>query len=166
MRKGFTLPEILVSVMIVAILVVMAVPQYEKAVEKSRKADVLSNLKKLHESKMRTLDSADLQVYNGTFGMENLDFTLPCTNVSYDSHRIGCQTKDFYYKLRPDGLTSSSPAKEWNAVCARRIAGDAADTVFVYYGEEETNADDRFVCKGNACEVYGMTSSNGVPKCN
>ncbi len=165
-KRGFTLPEILVAVLIIAILVVMAVPQYEKAVEKSRKADVLSTLKKLHESKMRMLDSADMLVYaDETFGMENLDFTLPCTN-SVSGHRVKCETKDFAFQLRPK-LDSSSADKVKNAVCAKRLAGDYKDTVFVYYGEAEQNADDRFVCKGTHCEIYGMTNGgSSVPACS
>ena len=39
-KKGFTLMEILVSVMILAILITMSVPMYERTVEKSRLAEV------------------------------------------------------------------------------------------------------------------------------
>ena len=165
MKKGFTLPEILVAVLIIAVLAAMAVPQYEKATEKSRKAEVLATLKKLHESKIRMMDTVEISSFDDSFGIANLDFSLPCSNNPTGTD-FKCITSDFTYCLRPN----SSNADEKEAVCARRNGGDYVGTDFIYYGENQANADKRFVCKSasgsdDTCAVYGMLNTADKPAC-
>ena len=76
MNRGFTLVEILIAVLIMGILVTMAVPMYEKTIEKSRIAEVRANLRRIYDAKMRLLDDMEKTKYVAKlFGFENLDFS-------------------------------------------------------------------------------------------
>ena len=88
--QAFTLIELLVVVLIIGILAAVAVPQYQKAVLRSR----LSTLKNLVESIAQSQEAYYLA--NGTYSssFENLDVNVPIplnysTENASDGSRIG-----------------------------------------------------------------------------
>ena len=90
MKKAFTLIELLVVVLIIGILAAVALPQYEKAVWKSRLAEVMINLK--------TIENC--------FEMYQLENGLPSSGEVYLTN-MGCATElsggagtDSYYQTK------------------------------------------------------------------
>jgi len=81
MKKGFTLIELLVVVLIIGILSAVALPQYEKAVWKSRNSQL--------KTAVRSIMQAQKVYYmaNGSFSSDfsALDLDLPLTHVTTSS---------------------------------------------------------------------------------
>ena len=150
--QGFTLIEILTAVIIVAILVVMAMPLYEKTIERSHLAEVRTILAKLQDAKIQTMDNMGCTEYTaanvtaGTCpGMQHL-------NVAFATTATGttATTKDFKYTL----VSATYP----NAVCAKRLNGEYANTTFVYQGSAVDGSNSFMKCSGINCENYGFVN--------
>ena len=159
-QKGFTLLEILVSVLIVIVLATIAVPLYDRAIEKSSLAEVSVTLKRIGESKLRIMDNRDITRYNDQFDLGQLDVQYPTS-------------RDFTYSLFPEKFP--------NAVCAVRNKGSNQGTMFLFLGDTAseycscpTNDANYNVCAGycstgstlfcqnavgtTSCASYGMDS--------
>ena len=175
-RKGFTLPEILVAVLIVGMLAAMAVPMYDKAIEKSRIGEARTLLKKMMESKMRVLDNMERTTNtSGLFGIRVLDMGMSCERGG--GTNSWCDTKSFRYTLLPTGTSPVSGVTLSNAVCAARCGGANKNTAFLYLGEltdglANTSSIAKFYCNDSAtglgadgCAAYGLESTGNGPWC-
>ena len=119
-KQGFTLIELLVVVLIIGILSSVALPQYTKAVEKSRAAEALALV--------RTLRTAQDAYYlaNGSYTSEikDLDVDVPGADGVYGgvSRR---RSKWFSYAVRPGS---------GDIIIANRLPEDTNYT-FLYNGD-------------------------------
>lgn len=100
-RQGFTLIELLVVVLIIGILASVALPQYTKAVEKSRMAEAIVLVRAIANAN-QIYYMANGQ-YAGIGDLELLDINIP--GAIFDSAGARTQTKYFIYSpLGNNGL--------------------------------------------------------------
>ena len=142
-KQGFTLIELLLVVLIIGILAAVAVPQYQKAVEKSRTREAVLVLRNMQ----RALRLCYLQ-YGGRSSIEcgdnekgffsRMDIEIPGTKLESsfcDSSTTGCYlTKDWLYDF--DGV----------ALYAFRVT-DPEDLLNGPYHLIANNPEDRIYCE-------------------
>ncbi len=131
--KGFSLIELLTVVIIVGILAAVAMPQYQKAIEKSRVTEALSLGRSIVDSQNRALEGfigvAELN------SREWLDIQLPGGSWSTDTT---FNTKNFSYTLQTDGVFIS------------RSGGNISYNLRLY--NNEGNGED--YCSGTICSSF------------
>lgn len=98
MKQGFTLIELLVVVLIIGVLSAIALPQYNKAIERSRSAEAFTNGRILLESTNRALDERPKELPTTK---DSLDIKI--SGGKWTSNSV-YQTTDFTYTLAADGI--------------------------------------------------------------
>ncbi len=128
--KGFTLIELLVVVLIIGILAAIALPQYQKAVERARAAEAVTRISQLEKAidlwKLTNPDEFCLSFfkYNG-YQCSPLDIEFPC--IEEPGGGI-CYTRDFEYQAKPDEIMAYSEGSHYyvlhvNLNTKQRICG-------------------------------------------
>ena len=93
MKKGFTLIELMVVVLIIGILAAVALPQYENSIKKSRTAEAIVMLKSIADAQQMYLTTfkkcspfAAGGVTDVNGGLTELDVKIPAENLRGDSN--------------------------------------------------------------------------------
>lgn len=123
-RKGFTLMELLITVLIIGILTSIALPQYTRSLERSRATEAMTGLKALNDAVYAYAaerDSSDMCPAS----FSKLLISLPGT-ISEDGTIL--TTRDFRYLL---GAATGAlvPGTDCNGVVAQRLGGTKYDYI-------------------------------------
>ncbi len=139
-RRGFTLIELLVVVLIIGILSSIALPQYEKAVAKSRVAGYMSNMKTL-----LTANRVCAMATGSTCEMDELDVEIP-----------ECKALPGFYSCAMQPVSATAVRTDFSNEGSRSVALQFA-----------LNDKGQRVCCGISsdeyCPKYGFTKESWVP---
>ena len=156
-KQGFTLIELLVVVLIIGILSAVALPQYQKAVEKARATQALTLIKSISQA-ARSYYLANNQ-YPTSFN--ELDVAVPWTGTT----------------ITLNGISDSRSNADWaleiysggtHEIYMVRLSGPYAGAGFIIPLDTETNlwTEDNIYCaewkEGNY--VFGKTSGDYCSK--
>ena len=114
---GFTLIELLVVVLIIGILSAVALPMYQKTVEKAKGVQAITLVRSLYQAQEA------YRMANGTYSekLENLDIEFPRTEKQENS--VPGRNDDFLSNGEWDvSINSDSPLE--NTSCVDRLTGN------------------------------------------
>jgi len=107
MKNGFTLIEMLVVVLIIGILAAVALPQYEKAVEKSRMTEGVQMVRAIADANRVFFLANDRYAEENEIGL--LDIEVPGKKAAvWSNNRL--QTAHFIYSPRGGGTAAETIA--------------------------------------------------------
>ena len=125
-NKAFTLIELLIVVLIIGILVAIAVPKYQIAVEKSIMQEAIINLRVIAQANDRFFLANGR--YANAYEMDKLDISIPGTlpNINNDNaaNKMAIKTTNFEYRPDGDKGTQSHPIPNGTKAIAQRVPHD------------------------------------------
>ena len=165
-KKAFTLIELLVVVLIIGILAAIALPQYEKAVEKSRAAEALQTLKYLKQmGDVYLLEHPGAQFVSFEDMGVNFsnDFTIYHVDGYYD---FACNK---YWCFGSNGMDYGYDGWAYpDAPVACRGTYDGSDADFLYclgYLSVAEGLSGEIICNNdtkNYCSLFGTTNNQPI----
>lgn len=171
-KRGFTMVELLVVVMIMATLTAIMIPQYRRAVDRSKAAEVMQVLPALFEARERwvlsnlcTWENGALSCDDAVLKASKLDIQVPGTitdNTANNNNGIGnikIQTEYFdYFLVTPEaGLAQPcvSAKPRWGSRLGLGEGGSNTTAATIYFRGDKFSCVDGTVAGG--CDILNVT---------
>lgn len=155
-KKGFTLVEILTVVLIVGVLSAVALPQYRRAVERSRATQAIGGLKNLYDSSERLAVDLGYDDYESLYASGKEDIGIGRFDMFQDSgagvrKNSVLTTSDFIYSI-PNGTLIS----------ARRSSNKYRGMCIIFRREDQ-----KLFCVGTSafCNTIDIEHDNSIGGC-
>ena len=143
-KRGFTLIELLVVVLIIGILAAVAVPQYQKAVEKSRLAEALTNMDTV--AKNVQLIALEKGTEDSSAWTLHENWPIDLSGGEWSEDNTTYTTKYFFYAV-DDGM--SIAAYRCNGTCTEDYDTNYANKQYFLWVEYPlVNENSEKGCKG------------------
>ena len=144
--KGFTLIELLVVVLIIGILSSVALPQYTKAVEKSRAAEALTLVRAIRDA------NEAYYMANGSYSgdLNNLDISIPGADGTHN----GVPRKETkLFSFAASASVGSVPGKV--TALGNRFPLDSRYIIFAVEGESSLRCKFYAASEEKYCKSFG-----------
>ena len=148
-KKGFTLIEMLIIVLIIGILAVFAVPQYMKTLEKSRYSEAAEHLRSIYSAEHKY--ALDHGRYAEKFGDLYLDFSNAAIATSADDSTITVSN----YEITLESANDDIPL-------AKAIRKKGGNNIYGIYKNLQTGdmiCEDMLATDNVTCDMFSVSSS-------
>lgn len=139
-KKGFTLTELLVVVLVIGVLAAIALPSYTKSVKKSRASDALNNLN------IVSLKQQDYMLNNEKYAENFKDLNVPIVGLT-DEESATATVGTFQYTLSDACVIASNTR---------------AGETYAFSKNVETQ---QVGCQGDVCSMFSDLVSEGDVGC-
>ena len=163
MKKGFTLIEVLVVVLIVGVLMSIALPKYMRSLERARATEAMANIKALNEAAYAYAAARSGGECAPSF--RKLAVSVAGTSNAADTART---TKNFTFTLNA-ATGAKIPGTDCAGVIATRNGGDKYNYVMwdpyikVTSGQRSLACTSTVQASIDVCESLGMYTEGASP---
>ena len=168
-REGFTLLELLMVVIILAVLISIGVPQYTKSIERARATEAMAMIKTINDAIYAHAAGRDQDYKCSDITFDKLIVSLPVSTSAALNKRV--QTTEYFKYVIPQYVSGSGitntviPGTRCTGAFAQRINGGKYD--YVIWNPYKVGRDKKLACyspgekkdSNSLCKSLGMNES-------